>query len=211
MRRWIILFSRCGTVLLAVGLALLLVSLIPAQIGAFTTVMTTLYPRTWTMGGYEGFLTPKLGLSLNVTANATLNIYVIEEPFQTIYNWIFDRYPNMTPFNVTYLEEFLKANPNSIGWQTAIDNGSIEYDYIPTKIINATLIFSNPSLNSTSVEGQVSGIEQVAPATKVRTLAQWTIPIGLLLTLPWLIDSAKKETKRHGSRLVNRSTQTTNS
>jgi len=204
VRRWIILFGRSGTVLLAVGLALLLASLIPTIQMSISMGSDILSQRTWSsQRTYEGILTPQHSLRFSVTANATLNVYVFEVNTQTIYSWINEHHPDLIylPLNVTYLEEFLEANLNSIGWNTTIDNGNIEHEYIPTKTTNATLAFSNPSLDSTSVEWEVYMIGQVAPVTKVRTLAEGAIPIGFMLALPWLIDSLRAKIRRRSSKL----------
>jgi len=204
MKRWIIFFGRGGTALLAIGLALLLASLIPTIQIIISMDSDILSRRTWSSGRtYEGVLTPQHNLRFSVTANATLNVYVFEVSTQTIYSWISEHHPDLIylPLNVTYLEEFLEANPNSIGWNTTIDNGNIEHEYIPTKITNATLAFSNPSLDSTSVEWQVFVTGQVAPVTKVRSLAQWTIPIGFVLALPWLTNFLRAKTRRRSSQL----------
>ena len=96
--------------------------------------------------------------------------------------------------NVTDLEEFLEANPSSIGWYGEVHNGSITHEYVPTKITNATLIFSNPTSEYVPTDYAVSITSRIAPGTKVQNLALWAIPIGVVLSLPWLIEMWKRRT-----------------
>jgi len=201
MKRWIIFFGRGGTVLMSIGFALLLVSLIPpAQLGSskgggwIGLKMFQTY--------FERVLTPQQGLEVTINASGTLTVYILEVSIQTLYDWISEHYSEQeTPFydynNVTRLEEFLEANPDSIGLQKEMREGKIEY--IPTKVTNATLVFSNPSSVSVEYMYEASLTAIVAPGTKVRNLAQWTIPIGFVVALPWLAQVWKKKSMRSGS------------
>jgi hypothetical protein len=84
--------------------------------------------------------------------------------------------------DVNALAAFLAENPEVIGWQGQIRDGTVEY--IPTEVINATVIFANPSTNSAAIEYKGSILSLLAPGDKVRTLAICVIPMGILLTLP---------------------------
>ncbi|RLI44751.1 hypothetical protein DRO69_06680 [Candidatus Bathyarchaeota archaeon] len=201
MKRWKIFLGRGGTVLIAIGLALLLVSLIPsAQVGSFTVSGWIIFPKRFETS-FEGVLTPQQGLQVTITANDTLTVYILEVRAYTLYEWINEHHPEkeMTfDFNVTNLEEFLETNPDKIGWQKEMREGKIEY--VPTKVTNATLVFSNPSSNYIRVDYEGSMISLVAPGTKVRNLAQWTIPIGFVLTLPWLTQLWKEKTTHRSAQ-----------
>ena len=198
MKRWIIFFGRGGTVLISIGFALLLVSLIPpAQLGS-SSGGGGIGPKMFQTFS-EYVLTPQQGLEITINASGTLTVYILEVNTQTLYDWISEHYSEQeTPFydynNVTRLEEFLKANPDSIGRQKEMREGKIEY--IPTKVTNATLVFSNPSSVSVQCMYEASLTAIVAPGTKVRNLAQWTIPIGFILTMPWLANLWKEERAR---------------
>ena len=91
---------------------------------------------------------------------------------------------------MTRLEEFLKANPGSTGLQKEIREGNIEY--IPTKVTNATVIFSNPSSETILVEYESVRTAIVAPGTKVRNIALWITPLGTILAVPWLVNMWKQ-------------------
>ncbi len=192
MKRWIIFLGRGGTVLIALGLALLLASLIPpANLGSFGG-STFAPPKMFTFL-FEQVLTPQQGLQVTMTANGTLNFYVFEVDCDILFEWL-----GGSIGNVTKLEEFLEENPDVVGWHAEIRNEKIEHEYIPTKVINATIILSNPSSDYVNVNYEGSITSLVAPGTKVRNLAQWTIPIGLVLALPWLAQLRKEKTAHRG-------------
>jgi len=198
MKRWIIFLGRGGTVLISIGFALLLLSLIPpAQLGS-SSGGGGVGPKMF-LTFSEYVLTPQQSLEVTINASGTLTVYILEVSTQTLYDWISELYSKQeTPFfdynNITRLEEFLKANPNSIGSQKEMCEGKIEY--IPTKVSNATLIFSNPSSDSITVSYEAAMTAIVAPGTKVRTLAQWAIPIGFVLVIPWLARWWKERTRQ---------------
>jgi hypothetical protein len=90
--------------------------------------------------------------------------------------------------NITYFEEFLDANPESVVWHTENHNGDVKHDYTPTKVTNATLVLSNPNPNYVSIEYSTSVATFIAPTGKVKTLAIWILPLGFVLTLPWIVN-----------------------
>ena len=190
MKRWIIFLGRGGTILVSVGLALLLVSLIPsAQLG--TQGGTTAVPPKWVQPLNEQILTPQQGLQITVTANGTLDVYILEVSLQVLYQGMEDDF-----LNATDLEKLLDANLSLIGWHDEVDNGTIEHEYVPTKVTNATLVFSNPGSEYVPVDFEVAITSRIAPGTKVRNLAFWVIPIGFVLVLPWFTQMWKRRTKR---------------
>ncbi|UCB59635.1 MAG: hypothetical protein JSW72_05725 [Candidatus Bathyarchaeota archaeon] len=191
MKRWVLLLGRGGTVLLTIGLALLLVSLIPsAQLA--TSAGSTAIPPEWVQDvDVETILTPQQGLQIAIVANGTLDVYILEVSSHVLYEWVGDDFLNVSNF-----EEFLEANPSSIGWHGEVRNGTITHEYVPTKVTNATLVFSNPSSEWVPVDFEVSKTSRIAPGMKVRNLAQWAIPIGVVLALPWFVQMWKK---RRGS------------
>jgi hypothetical protein len=196
MKRWKIILGRGGTVLISIGLALLLASFIPsAQLG--TVGGSGRIPPEFFFDMFERVLTPQQGLEVTINASGTLNVYILEVGTQTIHDWISEHYSEQEPpfydyNNVTSLEEFLKGNPDSIGRQKEMREGKIEY--IPTKVTNATLLFSNPSSEAVIYDFTVSIRAIVAPGAKVRNLAQWVIPIGFVLALPGIAQLWKEKT-----------------
>ncbi len=187
MKRWITLLGRGGSVLVTIGLALLLVSLIPSAELA-TSAGSTAIPPKWVQSFIETILTPQQGLRIAIIVDGTLDLYLLEVSSYALYQWVGNDF-----LNVTDLEEFLQANPDSIGWYKMVQNERIEHEYIPTKITNATLVFANPSSEYVSVDYEVSKTSRIAPGTKVQYLAQWIIPIGFVLTLPWITQTWKRK------------------
>ena len=191
MRRLILFVGRGGTVLITMGLALLLVSLIPsAQLA--TSSGKTAVPPGWVLPTLEQVLTPQQGLHVKIIANGTVDVYILE-----VSSLVLLKMASNDFLNVTNLEEFLEENPELIGWHNKIQNGEVEHEYVSTKVTNTTLVFSNPSLEYVPVEYEISLTSQVAPGTKVRNLSLFAIPIGFLLTLSWIVRAWKEKATLH--------------
>jgi hypothetical protein len=187
MKRWIIFLGRGGTVLVAVGLALLLVSFIPSS-QLTTHGGSTAIPPKWGQPLFEQILTPQQALQITITANGTIDAYILEVSSQFLYQGV-----NNDFLDITDLEKFLEANPSSVGWYDKVNNETKKDEYTPTKVTNSTLVFSNPSSEYIPVDFEVSITSQIAPGTKVRNLAQWIIPVGFILSLPWITQIWKRK------------------
>jgi len=191
VKRWITFIGRGGTVLVSIGLALLLISLIPStELG--TEGAKTAVPPDWVQPLFERVLTPQQGLQITVTANGTLDVYILEISSEVLYQGLND-FLNLTFMNVSDLEKFLEANPSVVGWHNEVNNVTVTHDYVPTKVTNATLVFSNPSSDYVPVDLEIVLSSSLGPGTKVRQLAQYVIPVGLVLLLPWIIYSWKRK------------------
>jgi hypothetical protein len=207
VKRWPIVLGRGGTALLAVGLALLLVSLIPsAQLGISTMTAESVGAAGWWGNDLQSLasqptLTPQQTLHITVNTTGTVNVTLVDTTVEAIMTWISDIQPNVTDlFNVQYFAEFVKSNPTLIVWQREVDNGTLDYDYVPTQVIsidevNMSLVASNYGSNPAVVEYTGSVETGVAPTAKVQTLSEFTIPIGAALTLPWLNELTKAKRK----------------
>jgi hypothetical protein len=199
VKRWTIILGRGGTVLIAISLALLLVSLIPPQQIGSGVGITEVPARTFSpldrsppdfpgqlMFYYDNILTPQRGVEIELTANGTITAYVLEVDTYTMFDWIREQHGLAHDLNVTSLEEFLEAHPNSIGWQKELDEETVEYTYIPTKVTNVTIVYSNPSSENIGISHSYVEKSFIAPGNKVQNIALWTTPIGLILTIPWV-------------------------
>jgi len=205
MKRWKTILGRGGTTLIAISLALFLVSFIPApQLGSSDGI-TEVPARTFSplnrmppfmaplTSYYDTTLTPQHGVELELTANGTITVYILEVTTQTIFNWTSEQ--QQVPardLNATVLEEFLEAHPNVIGWQHEINTETIEHTYIPTKVTNITIVYSNPSSENIGVNHSLREKSFMAPSNKVRNIAYWAAPIGIILAIPWLLNSWKQ-------------------
>jgi hypothetical protein len=201
MKRWTVLLGRIGTTLIAIGLAFFLVSLIPpTQVnGGFGTRNSSYPSNTWAAIA-EFVLTEPQTLRVNITTNGSLSVYVIEVSSGAIDDWINQTHLRPVDFsNVPYLDEFLSVHSGLIGWQGETSNGTIAFTYTPTRIANVSLIASNHSPQTVYISNYGWVIfSNAAPVSKVQTLSEFAIPIGFVLTLPWLSDllKAKKRRKR---------------
>lgn len=189
MKRWTNVLGRGGTVLLAISLALFLVSLIPQINLATSAGVMPLAPKQVYANSYRA-LTPQQGFRVNVTVEGTVNVYLLEVGTE-------ETQPGVSTLfaNATELQDFLDANPDLIIWEYDLENGHFDRSYTPTKVISATLVFYNPSSNDATVDYSVILTSTVAPGEKVRTIALWTTPIGLILAIPWLANLWKQRKK----------------
>jgi hypothetical protein len=191
MKRWMIFLGRGGTVLLSIGFALLLVSLIPSANITSSGGQGRLSTESFLIP-FGRVLTPQQGLEVTITADDTITVYILEVSQEIIDAWIIEQPPPGPP----RLEDFLEENPDVIGSQKETREGKI--DYIPTKVMDVTLALSNLSSEPVNFRFDYLITSVVAPGTKVRNLAQWTIPIGFVLALPWLTQLWKEKTTRRG-------------
>ena len=208
MKRQIIILGRLGTVFVAIGLALLLVSLIPTYStmsfasservapGTFQPLgmapFGNLFPNATFYGEYFTTLTPQEELNVKLTCNGTINAYLLQINLNTLFQSINSSSGNSN--NATQLGTYLTANPETILWQGQVTNGTV--DYTPTAIINATLVFSNPTQNTVLLQYNGKILNLLAPANKARTLAFGAIPLGFIMALPWFIDLRKRKNSK---------------
>ncbi|MFB0543989.1 MAG: hypothetical protein ACETVR_04325 [Candidatus Bathyarchaeia archaeon] len=202
-RRWIGLLGRFGTVLLVIGLALLLVSLIPPTRTGFSGSSSgTLESAKCKITFSSDVYSPKYGLQLSVESDKLVYFYLLDVRWHELREWVTDWHTehllNLTEsdilrrvYNNSALEDYLEAYPESILLEEMVD-GEWSLNFFPTKVANATPVFSNPSSNRVYVSIEMKGIVALAARERVLTPAQWLIPIGLLLALPWSYMRIKK-------------------
>lgn len=205
MKRWIVLLGRGGTTLIAIGCAILLVSLIPsASLKSFQS-HGRIEGKTWTIPYHGRLSTSQEELSISITANDTIKAYLLRVSIQTIVEWINEKIsmePTADPMHFrqeTYLLGYLEANPQVKAMEKITLNGKTTLEYVSTKITNITLILHNPNPNLVefSIEGYI--FRTMAPKVKMQTISQITIPLGLVLAVPWIASFLK--VKRKGAKL----------
>jgi len=137
MKRWTTVLGRVGTVLIAISLALLLVSLIPQIQMSRREGSGPLSPGGIRIVFNQQYLNPQQEVQVAVTVEGTLTVYLLEMnvEFQFV-NGTFDY-----RFNVTDLQELLQEHPDRAIWEREVENGDYEWSYIPTRVINATIVF----------------------------------------------------------------------
>jgi len=191
VKRWTTILGRGGTTLIAISLALLLVSLIP-QIDLITYEdSTSVSPEQVYTTGSQG-LNPQQGFQLKVTVEGTLKVYLLDVGSEK-------PHPETGMFfaDAAELQEFVDSNPNRIIWEDDLDDDYFDRYYIPTRVMNATLVFYNPSDSETTlVEYDVTLKSSLAPGDKVRTIAYCAAPIGIILAIPWLLNVWKQRKQK---------------
>jgi hypothetical protein len=180
VKRWPVVLGRVGTVLIAIGLALFLVSLIPPAQSNFSSNDSIL--KSWT-SYYYTTLTPQQTLRVNVTANGTLDVYMLEKSTAAIN--IAEQNPDQVG-NVTYFDQFLKTHSSLIAWQGEVHSGTIDHEYSPDTVVDIIFIVSSHGSDYVSFDWSVSVITGKAPAAKVQTLSEFAIPVGIVFTIPRL-------------------------
>ena len=147
MKREITLLGRGGTVLIAMSLALILVSLIPPNAQPLSEGYLPVSSELVHLIPIQ-VLTPQYGLQLSITAQGTLDIYMLEADY-----WVLAvEIGKVTNTTTSGLEEFLKANPNLILWQYQINDEKYKRSYVPPKVVNTTLALSTPSSDNIQIE-----------------------------------------------------------
>jgi len=190
VKRWTTILGRGGTTLIAISLALLLVSVVPSI-------------QTHTSGG-SGPLGPE-GMRIllnaqNFNPQQELEVAVTVEGTVTVYLLEIDLELNFSPtagfgynFNSTDLQELLEEHPDRVIWEHEVENGDYKRSYIPTRVMNATVVaYNQPDSENAYLESDVALQSGLAPKDKVRNIAYWVAPIGVILALPWLVNLWKQ-------------------
>ncbi len=199
MKRSLILLGRLGTVFIFLSFAILLASgigpvtyggvsktgTVPA--GTFNVLLGPLfypYPSSTSLQN----LSPQNNAIVSINSTYSLNVYLIEGSKSVLENWIKTSHPEQPTdanqsLNSSILGEFLQANPNLILWQGQGQN--IRFDYTPQQIMNLTVIVSNLNVNSSYISYTINIQYGFASIGRMRSVAIWILPIGLLCALPW--------------------------
>ncbi len=185
MRREPLLLSRAGTVLIAIDLALLLVSILPSSGPLTYTWNVPVGPDMFQPAYPIQVVTPQQSLRVNVTVQGTLDIFLLQLNRGTLTR-------ETTNSSAQSLQSFLQANPQTrIFSQRATNQSLVLPEYLPTEVTNVTLVLSNPTQTPAKSIDIFALSESLAPEARVRTLAEWTMPLGLVATLPWVAEFRK--------------------
>jgi hypothetical protein len=190
VKRWINILGRGGTTLIAISLALLLVSLIPQIQMHRSEGGGPLSPGGVRILFNQENLNPQQELDVAVTVEGTVTVYLLELNIELEFS------PDTgftQRFNSTDLQQILQENRDLIIWEDPIENGDYKRSYTPTRVMNTTLIIYNPSdSESVYLEHHVALKSSLAPGDKVRTIAYFAAPIGVILMIPWLVNMWKE-------------------
>jgi hypothetical protein len=194
MIRWITVLGRSGTTIVAICLALLLVSVIPAP-SFYSSSGTRIYdPEQVTAMYSPQNLTPQQEVQFEVTIdNGAIRVYILDMPLVVqlfLVNGSLSEQADATA------KKMLEEHPDKIVWEKEITAGYSELSYQPTRVHNATIIFYNPSSEQVFVDVNIQMKSSLAPADKVRSIAYWGAPIGIILMVPWILSLWKRRTPK---------------
>lgn len=192
--RWITLLGRMGTVLIVTGFAFILLSLVPPQkvLGSDFKGSPIIQSETFLTPFYSPeVLTPQRSLQVTIEANNSVMIYLLKVGKDHLYSWIRDNLPDDPQdesymFNASMLEVFLNAHSDFVAWQGDTAYGHVEFEYVPTRIVKVTLVLSNSGSKPVRVNYSGKKLNLIAPKERVLTSAELTIPLGIVIVIPWL-------------------------
>lgn len=188
MRRWKIVLGRGGTTLIAISLALLLVSLIPQTQSSSTKGGRSVYAEQFGILFSPGTITPQEEVQVDVTVEGTLMVYLLEVYARAQFvNGTFDY-----GFNLTDLQKLLNEHPEQKIWEHAVTNSEYKRNYAPPKIMNATVVVYNNGSETATVTYDIALKSSLAPGDKVRTIAYFLAPLGIIMAVPWLLSGWKQ-------------------
>lgn len=195
IKRWRILIGRAGTIFITAGLALVLLSAIPPRVVENCDFRGTSILETETFSVESQFYLslgsdPQRGVYINAEGNRSFTAYLLNVNETEVLEWITGNYPGFQStssiFSLSILQDLLNSHPDWQELQKDSANGQVEFQYAPTRRINTTLIFSNPSTESVRVKYNGKLLNFIVLSERALNPAKFAVPIGLLLTLPWL-------------------------
>jgi len=195
MKRWTTVLGRGGTVLIAISLGFLLVSIIPQIQMSRHEGSGPLSPGRIRFVFHQQNLNPQQEVQVAVTVEGNLTVYLLEISAKLEFTPTTGFSYN---FNVTDLQEVLQEHPEQIIWEHEVENGDYERSYTPTRVMNATVVVYNPpDSESAYLEYNVALKSSLAPGDKVRTIVYFAAPIGLILAMPWFLNVWKQRKQKY--------------
>jgi hypothetical protein len=188
MKRWTTILGRGGTTLIAISLALLIVSFIPQTQSSSSKGSMPIRAGQFSVMFSPGTITPQQEVQVNITVKGTLTIYLLEINARA-------QFMNGTfgyEFNLTDLQELLKEHPEQIPLEHEVENSGYKLNYTPSKIMNATVAVYNNASETATLEFDMALKSSLAPGDKVRTIAYFAAPIGVIMAVPWLLSGWKQ-------------------
>jgi hypothetical protein len=196
---WISLTRRLGAVLLMIGLALGLVSLIPAApMGGFSGGGSQGVPQEKYVTLYRtSIITPQTGLRIDLNASDDVYAYVLDVLENDLQDWsiswVRENFPNLNDSalwyishnNLTVLDAFLDTHSDVVVWKSDLFTRMF-HEVFPAEVSNATIIVANPSLDLVRLEYEIESITSLAPRERTFIPAQLLILVGVILIIPWI-------------------------
>jgi hypothetical protein len=195
--------GRAGTLLLVVGIALTLVSLMPPSGDSTTGGSGRFPPKNMDVLSFPNLITPQQQIMLTVDADQPILIHILEVGESYFRGWIMERFPDLLLDGVVIggdnssliaLEAFLDAHSDSAIFN--VENKTISWEFTPKRVMNTTAIMANPSDLPTSYEYNVEMSTILAPKGVVLPQALILIIIGILISVPWTLSTISTKRPR---------------
>ena len=187
MNSWKKLLGRIGKTLVIVSLVLLLVTVWPQILTRTTEGYWTLSPEQTRIGFNQQDFIQQQELKITVTVHDDfLKVYLLDMSVDYAFIKEMDR------FNATSLQQFLTGHSDQVLWDRELEEGQYEWRYTTTEIIDATIVFYNPTSEDSVVGYKVLVYTSLAPGDTVQKLAFCATLIGIELALPWFLTSWKQ-------------------
>jgi len=188
VNRWKKILGRIGKIVVIVSLVLLLVTVWPKISIRTTEGYWTLSPEQTRIGFNQQHFMQQQELKISVTVHDDfLKVYLLDMSVE--YNFIKEA---NNKFNATTLQQFLTEHPDQVLWERDVEKGQYEWRYTTTRIMDATIVFYNPTSENSVVGYKVLVYSSLAPGDTVQKLAFCATLIGLILMLPWFLTSWKQ-------------------
>ena len=214
--RWITLLGRIGTVMLMVGLALILASLI-APTSEYSGFPESISPEEYRVVDL-GIYSSQTGCQISVESADNISVYLLGVSPVELDNWtaqigeaypgldfwlppslvvplIFasEAYPNLNETqimdimsDVAVLDKGLQAHPEIMLWSPP-PSSTFSYEFSPSEVLNTMVIIANRSSDAVDVKTRISELTAVVPKERVMLPALLLISIGIALAIPWFI------------------------
>jgi hypothetical protein len=185
----IALISRVGTVLIALSLVLYVVSLIPpaSDQSTVSNAIVSLQPGEWTLDCTPSIdlLNPQKGIQILIENNETLSMKLFSLNYLYVREWVTQRSSSF--MNETLLEEFANSHSNYLIEKQDFSSGKTVFEYIPSKLENATVIVSNPNAVAVSFYYESQNITVIAASERIFPSIMTTALVGIALAVPKIV------------------------
>ena len=180
MNRLSIAMGRIGTILLAICLALAILTLIPpASLGTSMRGITYLTPKTYTFVGSSLTLNPQISIRAEFATNNTIKFYIMNLPRENI------TVETLTG-NLTQFKEFMERNADKILLNKTIDSGNVTVEFTPGGIITASFILLNQNPDVANISYKIELLASIAPNVRIIPVISYLSPIGAIFAGQWV-------------------------
>lgn len=193
---WAPLFERTGSVLLAVGLALGLISVVPpAPLEHIFSWSFAIDSGEFRVCSVSRVCSPKTGLRVSGISDGELRLYLIGSHRLEILGWIksstttgipgTDRWADDDPrlMKLSFLEAFLTTHREQVLLNQTV-GGLWDIDFFPRSVTNVTLVLSKPTGSSADhPQIDMKSIVALAPERRVVLTAALLVSWGVALVV----------------------------